>query len=229
MFRNREEAAFRLAWKLRGRVLHDPLVLAVPNGGIVIGAILARELGAPLDLILARKLRAPLQPELAMGAVTEDGQVYLTENAQDLPGLTRAYLAQERLFQLDSVMRSRRLFRAVRPPVSIRNRSVILTDDGIATGATMMAALQVIRALDPCEVIVAVPVVAWGHLTKIDPWCDEVVRLLSPVHLEAVSRYYRDFGQIDDDQVISLLRASNRNLSNDLEQDCEEKAPAGAL
>src|SRR5512147_933122 len=142
MFRDRAEAAHLLAQRLQGRELHDPLVLAIPRGGVVTGAVLARELGAELDVVLARKLRAPGQPELAVGAIAEEGQVYLHQPIEGHLGLTAEYVARERAHQLNEIARRKDLFRAVRPPAPLAGRSVIVTDDGIATGATMSAALQ---------------------------------------------------------------------------------------
>ncbi len=146
MFHNREDAARQLAEKFKGRELSDPLVLAIPRGGVVTGAVLARELGADLDVVLSRKLRAPWQPELALGAISEDGQVYLTRYAREDLGLAPEYLASERRHQVAEIVRRKQLVRGVRPRAAIAGRSVIVTDDGIATGATMIAALQVVKA-----------------------------------------------------------------------------------
>ena len=149
MFRNREDAARQLAEKLKGRQLHDPLVLAIPRGGVVTGAVLARELGADLDVVLSRKLRAPGQPELAIGAISEDGRVYLNHHAEAFLDLLEDYLAEERRHQLSEIGRRKKLFRAVRPEAPITGRSVIVTDDGIATGSTMIAALQAVKTQNP--------------------------------------------------------------------------------
>src|SRR5512137_1559748 len=139
MFANREDAARQLADRLRGRELVDPVVLAIPRGGVVTGAVLARELGAELDVVLARKLRAPGQPELAVGAVSEDGQVYLNHYAQEYLDVMEEYLEQERRHQMAEIARRKELFRSVRPKAPLAGRSVIVTDDGIATGSTMIA------------------------------------------------------------------------------------------
>src|SRR6516165_9331171 len=115
MFRDREAAGRKLAEKLKGRELHDPLVLAIPRGGVVTGAVLAQELGADLDVVLSRKLRAPGQPELAIGAISEDGRVYLNHHAQAFLDLMEGYLAQERRHQLAEIARRKKLLRSVRP------------------------------------------------------------------------------------------------------------------
>jgi predicted phosphoribosyltransferase len=208
MFRNREEAARLLAWRLRDRPLQDPLVLAIPRGGVITGAVLARELGAELDVVLARKLRAPDQPELAVGAVAEDGQVYLNHHAQEVLDLSDEYLAEERRYQLGEIARRKKLFRRVRPATPLKNRSVIVTDDGIATGSTMIAAVEVARAQEPRELIVAVPVAPPGRLTEIRRRCDEVVCLLTPADFWAIGQFYEDFAPVEDAEVVKLLRAS---------------------
>jgi len=206
MFRNREDAAHQLVQLLKRRELHDPLVLAIPRGGVVTGAVLARELGAELDVVLSRKLRAPMQPELAVGAISEDGNVYLNHYAQDVLDLTEDYLAAERRHQLGEIARRKKLFRKVRPEAPVAGRSVIVTDDGIATGSTMIAALQAIKTQNPLEVIVAVPVASPDRLEEVCRWCDDVVCLLSPENFWAIGQFYEDFQQVEDDEVVRLLR-----------------------
>jgi predicted phosphoribosyltransferase len=206
MFRNRADAGRRLAARLRGRALHDPLVLAIPRGGVVTGAALTQELGAELDVILARKLRAPGQPELAVGAVAEDGRVHLSPFARDFLGLPLSYLAGERRHQLAEIARRQKLFRGVRPRAPVAGRSVIVTDDGIATGSTMLAALRTLRAQEPREVLVAVPVASPDRLEEVRRWCDDVVCLLRPEDFRAIGQFYQDFAQVEDGQVVELLR-----------------------
>jgi putative phosphoribosyl transferase len=210
VFRNREDAAVQLARRLQGRKLRQALVLGIPRGGLVIGAVLARELSAELDVVLSRKLRAPGQPELAIGAVAEDGRVFLNPciNAElDLPP---GYLQDERDFQVRLIARRRRVFRGVRPAAAVAGRSVIVTDDGIATGSTMFAALEVVRAQDPHELIVAVPVASPERLPEIRRHCDAVVCLLKPARFWAIGQFYEDFTQIDDADAVKLLRAATK-------------------
>jgi predicted phosphoribosyltransferase len=210
MFFNREDAGHQLAQELKKLDLRDPLVLAIPRGGVVVGAVLARELAAELDVVLSRKLRAPTQPELAIGAVSEDGQAYLNHQAEEVPGVTDEYLANERQHQLDEIARRQKLFRAVRPAAGIAGRSVIVTDDGIATGSTMIAALPLIRSQNPHELIVAVPVAPPDRLKAIRARCDLVVCLLAPRWFRAIGQFYEDFEQVDDQQVVELLRECAR-------------------
>jgi predicted phosphoribosyltransferase len=213
MFYNREDAANDLADKLHGRKLRHPLVLAIPRGGVVIGAILAQKLGAELDVVLSRKLHAPGQPELALGAISEDGSVYLNHYAREYPNLTDDYLMEERCQQMAEIERRKELFRDVRPPASIQDRSVIFTDDGIATGSTMIAALQTAKLKSPHELIVAAPVVSPERIPEIRRWCDDLVYLLAPEEFWAIGQFYEDFEQIQDEEVMALLQAANATLS----------------
>lgn len=206
MFKDREDAARQLAAKLKGRPLKDPLVLAIPRGGVVTGAVLARELGAELDVVLARKLRARHDPELAVGAIGEDGEEYLADYARSVIGVDDEYLERERAHQIAEIERRKERFRAVRPAAEIAGRSVIVTDDGVATGATMLAALHVIRAKQPHELIVAVPVAPPDTLDTLAHHCDHVECVLKPTWLGGISGFYRDFTQVEDDEALRLLR-----------------------
>ena len=206
MFRDRTDAALQLAEKLKGREFRNPLVLAIPRGGVVTGAVLARELGADLDVVLARKLRAPEQPELAIGALSEAGEIYLNHHADEVLGVTQEYLAEERRRQLGEIARRKEMFRAVKPQEPIEGRSVIVTDDGIATGSTMIAALQMAKAQHPCETIVAVPVASPDRLVTVRHWCDEVVCLLAPPYFWAIGQFYEDFTQVEDEEAVEILR-----------------------
>ena len=207
MFRDREDAAYQLAHALKNRQLHDPLVLAIPRGGLVLGAVMARELDAELDVILSRKIRAPGQPELAVGAISEEGRIYLSHYAKVFEDLTQDYLDEEQQYQLAEIARRKQVYRAIRPRALMEGRSVIVTDDGIATGSTMIAALQVVRLHHPQELIVAVPVASPDRLAEVQHWCDDVVCLLVPQDFYSVGEFYRDFSQIEDEQAVELLRS----------------------
>jgi len=210
MFRDREDAARQLASRFEGRDLKDPLVLGIPRGGLVTAAHLARELGADLDVVLARKLRAPMQPELALGAVSADGQVVINEAVRPYVEQLGEYLDFERRHQLAEIARRRELFRSVRPQAPVAGRSVLVTDDGIATGSTMIAALQALRGQGPYEVIAAIPVAPPERLEEIRRCCDEVVCLDAPQGFHAVGQFYADFSQVEDEEVLELLRQSGR-------------------
>lgn len=207
IFNNRTEAGMLLAERLRGTDTEKPLVLAIPRGGIEVGAAIARGLGCELDVVLSRKLRAPNQPELALGAVSESGVVYLNRFAAAMTNAGNAYVEAERKQQLDEIDRRRKMFRAVRPQADVRGRTVILTDDGIATGATMIAALKTVRAAGAKQVIVAVPVGAPDRIDALRPLCDRVECLVEPADFWAVGQFYRDFEQVSDERVVELLRA----------------------
>jgi predicted phosphoribosyltransferase len=204
-FRDREDAAHQLTERLRGRALHDPLVLAIPRGGVVLGAALAEALGADLDVVLARKLRAPSQPELAIGAVSEAGEVCLDHQAAALVGAGTDYLAEERRYQLGEIARRSQLVRQALPAAPVRGRSVIVTDDGIATGATMLAPLQAVRAQAPLEVIVAAPVASPDRLRELAPWCDAIVCPLQPDDFRSIGQFYDDFRPVEEARMLEIL------------------------
>lgn len=206
MFANREDAALQLAQRLKSRPMTDPVVLGIPRGGVVTAAVLARELQAELDVVLSRKLRAPDQPELAIGAIGEDGEVYLSSYAREVPGVTEDYIRGERDHQMKEIARRRSLFRGARPAAKVAGRSVIVTDDGIATGSTMFAALHVLGERQAREVIVAVPVAPPHTLERLAPQCHHIECLLSPEHFAAVGQFYADFTQVEDEEAVRLLR-----------------------
>ncbi len=206
MFRNREDGALQLARRLQRYKLRDPLVLGIPRGGVVTAAVLARELGAELDVVLSRKLRAPYQPELAIGAVGEDGEVHLNSFARDIPGVTDSYIDKERDHQIAEIARRKKLFRGAKRSAPVSGRSVIITDDGVATGSTMLAALHVLNGQKPHEIIVAVPVAPPDTLARIRPLCTRLEFLLAPQEFAAVSQFYEEFRQVEDEEVVRLLR-----------------------
>lgn len=206
MFHDRDEAGWRLVERLRGGRVEKPLVLAIPRGGVEVGAAIARGLGAELDVVLSRKLRSPHQPELAIGAVTENGEVYLNHFAAAMTDVGSSFIEAERRRQLDEIERRKAAIRSVRPRAEIAGRTVILTDDGIATGATMIAALKMVRAAGAREIVVAVPVGAPDRIDALRPLCDRVICLFEPIDFWAVGQFYRHFEQVSDTRVIELLR-----------------------
>jgi putative phosphoribosyl transferase len=208
MFRNRDDAALQLAKRLKAYELKDPVVLGIPRGGVVIAAVLARELGAELDVVLSRKLRAPYQPELAIGAIGEDGEVCLNAFAREVSGVSDAYIREEQDRQTAEIARRSKLLRSAKPPARVAERSVIITDDGIATGSTMLAALRALGAQKPHELIVAVPVAPPDTLGQFRPLCSRIECLLAPRDFGAISEFYADFRQVEDEEVVRLLRES---------------------
>jgi predicted phosphoribosyltransferase len=185
----------------------------VPRGGVVTGAVLARELGAELDVALSRKIGAPFQPEYAIGAVAEDGGLVLNPDAREAPGVTAAYLEAARREQLEEIGRRQQLVRAVRPAARVAGRSVIVTDDGVATGSTVLAALRTVREQRPHELILAVPVAPPDRLPDLAKHCDEVVCLLAPEDFHAVGQFYDDFSPVEDDEVLRLLKEQREAAS----------------
>lgn len=216
MFQNRTDAGLQLARKLRDRRLDRPVVLAIPCGGLVIGAILARELGADLDIVLARKLQAPGPAHLALGAVSESGQVESNHFAGKVAGVTQQYLADEQRRQMAEIARYQDVFRDARPQLSLEGRSVILTDDGIATGSTMMVALSAVRDRNPRELIVAVPVasVESAHaLEQIRARCDDFICLHNPSHFWGIEEYYTDFTPVSEEKALELLENKTQTVA----------------
>lgn len=206
MFSNRDEAGRRLAEALRESPLRDPVVLAIPRGGVVVGAALAQELGAELDVVLSRKLRDPHQPELAMGAVGEDGVVHRVRDEW----ADETTVERERVRQLEEIGRRKEVFRAVRPPAKLEGRSVIVVDDGIATGSTMIAALATARARGPHELIAATPVGSPDRLEEVSRLCDRVVCLHVSRRFFAVGLFYEDFREVSEERAAELLREAWR-------------------
>ncbi len=212
MFRNREDAALQLARRLRTRELHQPLILAIPRGGVVLGAVLARELDAELDIVLAHKLRHPGQLEFALGAISEAGEVYLTPHGEEVADQEADYLVEECRHQTREMARRRELYALGRPTPSTEDRTVIVVDDGIATAATMIAALKMLRSHHhgtPRELLVAVPVGAPEGVKEVRAWCDDVICLLEPTSFWAVGQFYQNFRQVTDEEVIELLQSSS--------------------
>jgi putative phosphoribosyl transferase len=187
------------------------IVLAIPRGGVVVGAQVAEALGAPLDVTIPRKIPAPFNEELAIGAVTEDGTVLIGEEQSHHAGVAGAdYVQAEAARQLREIQRRMRLYRGDRPLPAVAGQTVILVDDGIATGHTVRAALISIRSRAPRELVLAVPVAPPDTLAGLAGLADRVVCLLTPEPFFAVGQFYQDFRQVTDAEVLSLLTAHGR-------------------
>lgn len=207
MLRDRSEAGKRLAAELAELRGGDCVVLALPRGGVPIGFEIASELGAPLSLIMVRKIGAPGQPELALGAVADGGEpvTVFNSNVLSILGLTPADLEGQVLEQLKEIERRRRLYGGHLTLPPIESRSVILVDDGIATGATTRVAIQAVRRRRPACIVLAVPVASADTLVRLEDEVDRVVCLEKPQDLEAISLHYRHFPQVPDEEVIEFL------------------------
>jgi putative phosphoribosyl transferase len=205
MFRDRTGAAIRLVERLKAYRGKNPLVLAIPRGAVPMARLIADELGGELDVVLVRKLRAPQQPELAVGAINESGWTYIADYA-GLYGASADYLAAEKQAQLSTLRQRRAQYTPIRAPLDPKGRLVIVVDDGLATGATMRAALHSVRASQPARLICAVPVSPPDTLAKMAELADEVVCLETPHSFQAVGQFYQYFPQVDDAEVIEVLR-----------------------
>lgn len=203
-FANRNQAADRLADALQAYKGQNPLVLAIPRGAVPMGLQLAKALGGELDVVLVRKLRAPFNPEFAIGSIDESGWTYIADHAESAGG-TPAYLEQEKQAQLATIRKRRAQYTPLRPPIDPAGRIVIVVDDGLATGATMISALHALRGRKPARLICAVPVAPPDTLEKIRPYVDEVVCLEAPLGFRAVGQFYADFPQIEDAEVEAIL------------------------
>jgi putative phosphoribosyl transferase len=206
-FHNREDAGEQLGAALARFRGGDTVVLGVPRGGVIVAAQVARALDAPLDVVMARKLGAPFQPELAIGAVVSGGQRLLDEPAIRHYQVPAEYVEKETQNQLDEIERRVELYRQGRPPVDITGKTVILVDDGIATGYTIRAALVGLRSRNARKLVVAVPVAPAPTCADLRRLADEVVCLQTPEPFLAVGAWYEDFEQTTDRQVSELLRA----------------------
>ena len=207
MFRDRLDAGRQLAAALRHLKGKRPIVLALPRGGVPIGAEVAQALEAPLDLILVRKIGAPGCPELAAGAVVDGGEpvsVFNEDVVRSL-GISDAYLAEQTKQELKEIERRRQIYLGDRSRPEVEGQRVIVVDDGIATGATVRAALQATRQSNPAYLVLGVPVASPDIIESLRPLADEIARVATPEFLGAVGAYYVDFRQVSDSDVKAAL------------------------
>jgi putative phosphoribosyl transferase len=207
-YRDRIDAGARLAERFEAYRGQDVLVLGIPRGGVPVAAELARSLDVELDVIVARKLGAPSQPELAIGAVTANSGRYLNKAMLRAADVTPEYLAAITAEEMAKARRRKERFRGKGPPSRIEGRTVIIVDDGLATGATMRAAVRAVRQGHPGRLIVAVPVAPPATCAALSAETDEVVALLEPEPFYAVGFYYEDFTPPEEGEIELALRAS---------------------
>lgn len=207
MFATREEAGQRLAAALMGYKNKDACVLALPRGGVPVGLEIAKQLNAPFDLIIVRKLGAPSQPELAIGAVVdgEEPQLVLNDDIIVQLDISAAYIEAEKRRQLAEIKRRQQAYLSGRPRVSIPGQTAIIVDDGIATGATIKAAILAVRALAPKKLVLAAPVAPTDTIAALKHTVDEIVCLETYDYFGAIGLYYQDFHQIDDEEMRALM------------------------
>lgn len=207
MFADREDAGRQLAARLVRFKDKDPVVLALPRGGVPIGLEVAAALKAPLDLILVRKIGTPGQPELAVGAVVdgERPELVINEDVKRLAGVTDDYIAQEEARQLQEIERRRKLWLGDRPRVAVKGKTALVVDDGIATGATVRAALHAVRRAGPARLVLAAPVAPPETIGSLRADADEIVCLAMPQTFWAISMFYGRFPQVADSEVSAMM------------------------
>jgi putative phosphoribosyl transferase len=208
LFYDRTDAGRRLAKLLKRRIQGPCIVLAIPRGGVVVGYEVAKELGCPLDVVISRKVGAPAQPELAVGAVAEDGVVFVDEEIAGLVGVSRDYVERRAREELLEVRRRAEEYRGGREMPDLSGKTVILVDDGLATGLTMMAAVHMARNKGAEKVVVAVPVSPPETVAKLRRHADEVICLETPTNFYAIGQFYERFDQLTDEETNSILRKS---------------------
>lgn len=209
LFKNRQEAAHRLAERLARYRGQNPLILAIPRGAVPMGRILAEELGGELDVVLVRKIGAPGNPELAVGSVAENGEIAVSPWAEEA-GISPSWIEEEGRRQLAVLRQRRHLYTPDRLAAEPAGRVVIVLDDGVATGSTMLAALEQVRARAPHRLIAAMAVAPGQTVAKLSRVADEVVCLASPEPFFAVGLFFQDFSQVGDDEVMANLAAAPR-------------------
>ncbi|WP_276271239.1 phosphoribosyltransferase [Haloarcula litorea] len=205
MFTNRTEAGERVAAGLRERGIEADVVLAIPRGGLPVARPVADALGVPLDVVVARKVGAPDNPELAVAAVADDGTTWRNEAIIASLDLDEAYLERETAREHEAAAEKFRRYRGDRPALDLAGERVVIVDDGLATGATMRACVRRVRDAGAASVVVAVPVASPQSARELASQADRVVALEEPPGFGAVGRYYREFGQVSDEDAMALL------------------------
>jgi len=232
-FRDRRDAGEQLAERLTHLESQHPLILGLPRGGVPVAALVAARLHAPLDILVVRKLGVPFQPELAMGAVGEEGARVLESNVIRQVGITAEQIATVEAKERAEIERRATRYRDGRTPVPLAGRVVVIVDDGIATGSTALAAIQVARHRGAARVVLAAPVAAADTARELMSVVDELVCVATPEDFGAVGRFYRDFSQTSDDEVASLLAAaraaSERDRSSATRAEDQGARDAGAV
>jgi len=207
-FRNRVDAGEALAERLARDGHDNAIVLGVPRGGIVLADIVAKKLGAEFDIVIPRKMRAPNNEELAVGAVMEDGTSYISKYLVNALRITPDYIEKEKARQAAEIQRR---MAAYRKPggYNVRGKKAILVDDGIATGATIIASARWLKKHDPSEVVIAVPVAPTQSVELLEQEADSVIVMLTPKDFGSVGQFYEEFNPVSDEQVMQVMRSRN--------------------
>jgi putative phosphoribosyl transferase len=211
-FSDRVDAGKRLGSALIDVVNKGTVVLAIPRGGVVVGYGIAHMLGLQLDVIIPHKIGAPDNPELAIGAITEDGTAILDEPLITYMRVTQGYIRMESERQRKEIQRRLNLYRQNSPPPNLKGRNVVVVDDGIATGSTVKAALASVKKQGATSVTVAVPVGPLSTIRELQRVADQVVCLYMPEDFQAIGQFYSDFNQTSDEEVIDLLELNRKEM-----------------
>lgn len=206
-FQDRVDAGKKLAQKLiKYKNASDAIVLGLPRGGVVVSYEIAQMLGLPMDVKIVRKIGAPSNPELAVGALTASGTIYLNKPLMESMGLTVDFLVPTIAMEKKEALRRLHVYRGDRPVLEIKDKTVILVDDGIATGATMQAAIESVRLHGAKKIIVAVPVGSPEEISRLKRSVDAVVCLYQPNILVGIGQFYEKFDQVTDDEVVAIIK-----------------------
>jgi len=208
-FIDRQEAGALLAGQLGAFKNKDTVVLGIPRGGIIVGREIALKLGAKIDVVLARKIGSPINPEVAVGAVAETGELFVNSRIALLTGTDNAYIQRGKNYQMAEINRRGELFREAIPKIPLKGKVVIVTDDGASTGATMQAALWSLRREGPKKLIVALPVSHPDTLETLVIDADMLICLKAPPYFNAVGQFYANFDQVSDEKVLTVLKGYN--------------------
>ncbi len=206
LFKDRIDAGKQLAEKLQKHKGKDAIVLAIPRGGIIVGDEIAKSLSFGLDIIVPRKIGSPQDPEFAIGAVAPDGSISLDEDTVKTYGISEAYTKSKVKEELQEIKRRMEIYRGNKPFPKLENKVVIITDDGVATGNTILASIEFVKNQKPSKTIVAVPVAPSGFIAIVSSMVDEVISLKTLEPFYAISMHYENFEQTTDEEVISILK-----------------------
>lgn len=206
MFANRSEAGWKLAQELLEYKDENPIIMAIPRGGIVVADRVAQLLKCPLDIIITRKIGAPGNPELAIGAVSGPNKVIINEDMKHGLRVSDEYIETEVAGQLEEIKRRRNMYLGQKLPLNLKDKLIIVIDDGLATGYTAMAAIDTIREEHPSKIVLAVPVASSDTCRFLASKVDKIVCLMKPEIFYAVGQFYMDFSQTTDDEVIEIMR-----------------------
>lgn len=210
IFSSRGDAAERLAAYLMRFRADYPVVLGIPRGGVIIAEKIALALDGDLDVVLSHKLGAPASPELAIGAVCEDGTVFIDERIASAVAADDDYIEHQRLMQLDVISRRVNAYRKILHKTELSGRTVIVTDDGVATGATMKAAIWSVRRENPNRLIVALPVGPADTIEDLSEIADEAICLETPPYFAAIGQFYSRFDQVENEEILEILETEHQ-------------------